>query len=192
MRTLASSAHDKRRHKRIDRLLTANKKRLEKACKKAVCSPFFCEPDARAAAEKLVADATGSYHDIRWKIDEVEKLPRGRPPKDKPRKPIGREYHLRVDIVEDAHAVAPLRMKAGCFVLITNLSTPKFMNQWPAHELLRLYKASRQGAQSTEFKDSSFSAGFADGIGRILQQALDSPSLAQEIGKALEECSTQG
>jgi len=136
-----SSAHDKRRHKRIDRLLATKKKELEKACKKAVSEPFFCEPDARVAAGKLVAEAAGSYHDIQWQIAEIEKYPRGRPPKDKPRKPIGREYILNVNIVENTQAVAPLRMKAGCFVLVTNLSTPEFIDQWPADELLRLYKS---------------------------------------------------
>jgi len=136
-----SSAHDKRRHKRIDRLLAANKKKLEQACKKAVSTPFFCEPDACTAAEKLVADAAGSYHDIQWQVAAVDKFPRGRPPKDTPRKPIGREYHLRVTIAQDDQAVAPLRVKAGCFVLVTNLSTPEFVEQWPATELLRLYKS---------------------------------------------------
>jgi len=136
-----SSAHDKRRHKRIDRILAKKKEVLNQLSKKAVSKPFFCEPDARAAAQKLVADAIGSYHNIQWHISEVDKYPRGRPPKDKPRKPIGREYHLKVDIVEDAQAVIPLRMKAGCFVMITSLSGPEFIAQWPANDLLRLYKS---------------------------------------------------
>jgi transposase len=34
-----------------------------------------------------------------------------------------------------------MRTKAGCFVLVTNLSTSKFISQWPAGELLRLYKS---------------------------------------------------
>jgi len=136
-----SSAHDKRRHKRIDRLLGKKKKQLEQLCKKAVSKPFFCKPDARTAAKKLVAGATGNYHEIQWQIDKVDKFPRGRPPKGKPRKPSGREYRLQVKIVEDAQAVMPLRLQAGCFVLITNLSEPEFISQWPAHELLRLYKS---------------------------------------------------
>ena len=136
-----SSAHDKRRHKRIDRLLAKNKKQLQQLCKKAVSKPFFCEPDAKAAAQKLVADATGSYHSIKWHITEVNKFPRGRPPKDQPIKSIGQEYHLQVSIIEDAKAIEPLRIKAGCFVLLTNLSEPEFISKWPAHELLRLYKS---------------------------------------------------
>ena len=136
-----SSAHDKRRHKRIDRLLAKNKKLMDQLCKKTASEPFFCEPDARAAAQKLVANAAGSYHNIKWKVVEVDKFPRGRPPKGKPRKPIGQEYHLQVSIIEDAKAIEPLRLKAGCFVLLTNLSEPEFIAKWPAHELLRLYKS---------------------------------------------------
>ena len=136
-----SSAHDKRRHKRIDRMLAKKKKQLNEACKKALSSPFFCEPDARIAAEKLVAHAASGYHHIQWQIAEVDKFPRGRPPKGKARQPIGREYHLQVKIEEDDKAIAPLRLEAGCFVLITNLSGPEFTTQWPAVELLRLYKS---------------------------------------------------
>jgi transposase len=136
-----SSAHDKRRHKRIDRLLAKKKKQLADACKKVVSTPFFCEPDARTAAEKLMAGAAGSYHRIQCQIQKVDKYKRGRPKKGEPRKPIGCDYHLTADIIVDDQAVEPLRTKAGCFVLITNLSSAKFTAQWPAEELLRLYKS---------------------------------------------------
>ena len=136
-----SSAHDKRRHKRIDRLLVKNKKQLQDACKKVVSTPFFCEPDARAAAEKLMADAAGSYHRIQCQIQKVDKYKRGRPKKGEPREPIGCEYHITADIIVDDRAVEPLRTKAGCFVLITNLSDDEFITRWPAGELLRLYKS---------------------------------------------------
>ena len=136
-----SSAHDKRRHKRIDRLLVKNKKQLQEACKKVVSTPFFCEPDARAAAEKLMADAAGSYHRIQCQIQKVDKYKRGRPKKGEPREPIGSEYHITADIIVDDRAVEPLRTKAGCFVLITNLSDDEFITRWPAGELLRLYKS---------------------------------------------------
>ena len=42
-----SSAHDKRRHKRIDRLLKKERDQLEKNCKQATA--FFCRADAQAA-----------------------------------------------------------------------------------------------------------------------------------------------
>lgn len=48
-----SSAHDKRRHKKIDRVLKKNKEGLEQLAKKIITEPYYCEADARAAVEKL-------------------------------------------------------------------------------------------------------------------------------------------
>jgi len=41
-----SSAHDKRRHKRIDRLIKQKRKPLEESCKKIASTPFFSREDA--------------------------------------------------------------------------------------------------------------------------------------------------
>jgi transposase len=70
----------------------------------------------------------------------VPKYPRGRPAKGKPRTPFGYEYHLDIRIEEDADAVAPLRLEAGCFVLLSNLFSEQEHAQWPALSLLELYK----------------------------------------------------
>ena len=56
-------------------------------------------------------------------INKVAKYPRGRPAKDKPRTPIGYEYKLAVEITEDPSAVTPLRLEAGCFVLLRKFNT---------------------------------------------------------------------
>lgn len=135
-----SSAHDRRRHKRIDRLLSQKRKELETLCKKTLATSFFCRPDAEAAAQKLIQQINGSYHKINCQIDEVTKYPRGRPAKGKPRIPTSHEYVLNVNIIEDADAVTPLRLEAGCFVLITNLTKSKEKTAWPAAALLKLYK----------------------------------------------------
>lgn len=135
-----SSAHDKRRHKRIDRLLAKEHKDLEALCKQATSTPYFCEPDARAAADKLGNAATGSYHQINAQIQKVPKYERGRPTKDKPRIPKSYEYRLDTEVLQNPEAVAPLRLEAGCFVLITNLCSKSEKTQWPAEQLLRLYK----------------------------------------------------
>jgi transposase len=135
-----SSAHDRRRHKRIDRLLTQKRKELETLCKKTIATTFFCRADAETAAQKLINQTGGSYHKINCKINEVAKFARGRPAKDKPRTPMSHEYALNVEIIEDSNAVTPLRLEAGCFVLITNLSTSREKNDWPPTALLKLYK----------------------------------------------------
>jgi len=135
-----SSAHDKRRHKRIDRMLAQKRKELESTCKKINAGPFFCEADARKAADQLSKAAVGSYHGLQWHISKVDKYRRGRPSAKKPRSPIGYEYILELIIEEDQTALATLRLEAGCFVLLSNLTDPKDYDQWSAKALVTLYK----------------------------------------------------
>ncbi|MEJ2658801.1 MAG: IS1634 family transposase [Desulfobacterales bacterium] len=134
-----SSAHDKRRHKRIDRLLKKDRKQLEDACKKATATAYYCHEDAQAAGEKLIRNSGCRYHQLQIQIEKVPKYPRGRPPKDKPREVLRYEYHLITLIRQDDEKVAPLRDQAGCFVLLTNLLDQQA--DWPARELLSLYKS---------------------------------------------------
>ncbi len=126
-----SSAHDKRRHKRIDRLLGQKRKDLETHCKKINAGPFYCRADAEAAAEKITKTVSNNYHRLQYEIREVTKYRRGRPAKGKARTPIGYEYILNLEIDVDADAVAPLRLEARCFVLLCNLSSSQERVQWP-------------------------------------------------------------
>jgi transposase len=135
-----SSAHDRRRHKRIDRLLAKKRKELDTLCKKIRSASYFCQADAEAAADKLYAAANGSYHKLDCTIEKVAKFGRGRPVKGKPRTPVGYEYQLHLKITPDSELVEPLRVQAGCFVLISNLDTPEDLEHFSAGELLRLYK----------------------------------------------------
>lgn len=135
-----SSAHDKRRHKRIDRLLAQKRKALDTLCKKIRSTSYFCRADAQAATDKLQGAATGSYHKIECTIEKVAKFSRGRPTKDKPRMPTGYEYQLHLKITADDQVVEPLRVQAGCFVLVTSLYSQKDRENFSAYELLRLYK----------------------------------------------------
>jgi transposase len=135
-----SSAHDKRRHKRIDRLLAKKHKDLDALCKKIRSASYYCRADAQAAADKLQAAAFGSYHKLDCTIEKVAKFGRGRPVKGEPRTPTGYEYQLHLKITADPEKVEPLRLQAGCFVLICNLGSPKDLDNFSAQELLRLYK----------------------------------------------------
>lgn len=135
-----SSAHDKRRHKRIDRLLAKKHKELEALSKKIRAEAYYCRADAQAAADKLQAAAVGSYHTCACTIDKVAKFGRGRPAKGGQRTPVGYEYQLQLTISPDPEKVEPLRLQAGCFVLICNLSSPQGRANFDARELLRLYK----------------------------------------------------
>ena len=133
-----SSAHDKRRHKKIDRLLKQDRSQLEKACKQVTGSAFFCRADAQVASEKLIHTAAGGYHRVMTDIEKVSRYGRGRPVKNKPRTVLHYEYRLTAKIVEAPEKVDPLRLQAGCFVLITNLIWQQ--DEWPATDLLKLYK----------------------------------------------------
>ena len=81
-----SSAHDKRRHKRIDRQIEQDRKQLELACKQPTATPFFCHADAQAAAEKLAHTAIQGYHRLFYDIEKVAKYGRGRPANGKARR----------------------------------------------------------------------------------------------------------
>ncbi|MFZ1985423.1 MAG: hypothetical protein WAU91_13480 [Desulfatitalea sp.] len=82
----------------------------------------------------------GSYHRLQCAITKVPKYPRGRPAKETTRTPIGHEYLLDVKIDVDTDAISSMRLEAGCFVLLCNLSTEQEQSQWSAESLLELYK----------------------------------------------------
>jgi transposase len=135
-----SSAHDKRRHKRIDRLLEQKRSQLSAIVKETTASEFFCRDDAIQAADQLVAQARGSYHRIESKVVERQVFGRGRPAKDRPRTPVGYRYRIEARIVQDDEAIAPLKMGAGCFVLLSNVPSLFQGRQWHAADLLAEYK----------------------------------------------------
>jgi transposase len=134
-----SSTHDKRRHKRIERLLKKDRKQLELDCKQVTGTAYFCRKDAQTAGERLIRKSASGYHRIEVNIEKVAKYARGRPAKDKPRAVLSYEYQLSANIVEAPEKVAPLRLEAGCFVLLTSLVHQQ--EQWSAPELLTLYKS---------------------------------------------------
>ena len=134
-----SSAHDKRRHKRIERLLKKNREELELLTKKIVTKNYYCEADALVAVEKLSRlPGKSDFFLIKASINKVAKYRRGRPKKGEERIPETYEYQLDVSFEEDESKVASLRKKAGCFVLFSNLLSEK--EEWGAVDLLKLYK----------------------------------------------------
>lgn len=133
-----SSAHDKRRHKRIDRAVEKERKELGKLCKKINTQTFYCLADAQAAADRLVKN--GDYHTIRIDITEVPKFAPGRPTADLPRIPVRHEYILNTQIEEDPDKLEQPRMEAGCFVLITTLPKREEEQDYSSGRVLQIYK----------------------------------------------------
>lgn len=134
-----SSAHDKRRHKRIDRVLKQDRKILEADVKATTSTAYYCREDAETAGKKLVHKSKSGYHRLKIDVEKVPKYGRGRPVAGKPRPVLRYEYQLTATILEAPDKVNPLREEAGCFVLLTNLLDQQA--DWPAEELLSLYKS---------------------------------------------------
>ena len=134
---LHSSAHDKRRHKRIDRAVERERKELEKLARDVRANPFYCRADAEKEADRL--SHLGTYHRIQAEITEIPRFGRGRPAKQQPRVPSRIEYGVTLRIEEDPEKLKGPRMEAGCFVLITNISETH-EEIGPAEGILRLYK----------------------------------------------------
>ena len=136
-----SSAYDKRRHKRIERLLEKNKKELKQLAQKLIAEPYYCEADARAAVEKLsrLPKKTDLFR-ISASVNSAAKYCKGRPKKGAERVPEKYEYHLEISFEEDESKLSTLRQEAGCFVLLSNLISPSEKEEWTAEKLLCLYK----------------------------------------------------
>ena len=137
---LHSSAYDKRRQKRIDRIIKNDKNELGRKIKDMIHQPFKCLPDAETMAAELINSAHKGFHRMYVDITEIPRYGRGRPKTGEPRKPKRIEYELNITIEENAEAIEKLRFEAGCFVLITNVPSQDKDQKWTGEELLRLYK----------------------------------------------------
>jgi transposase len=133
-----SSAHDKRRLKRIDRQLKESCKDAEKRLHQAAKIEYFCKKDAVEAAKRL-ADQHSQYHQVETEVIERIKYARGRPSKNGERKVSGVTFSLGGTIKERVPLAKQKRDQAGCFVLLTNTPTKGEMAHTP-QEVLLAYK----------------------------------------------------
>jgi transposase len=132
-----SSAHDKRRQKRIDRQLATERTALEKQCKEAAKKAFYCEADARAAA-KILENMSRQYYQIQIETEERPRYKRGRP-RGGVRQVSEMRYGLCWKLVENKQTVSRLKEEAGCFVLITNVPVHGD-GGYDSRAILRAYK----------------------------------------------------
>ncbi len=133
-----SSAHDKRRLKRIDRQLKESRKEAEEKRHQAAKIEYFCRKDAEEAAKRLTDQHT-QYHQIETKVIEQIKYARGRPPKNGKRKVSAVTFFISGIISERVLLTEQKREQAGCFVLLTNTPTAGDMGHTP-QEVLLAYK----------------------------------------------------
>jgi len=133
-----STAHDKRRLKRIDREIGKSKQMLLKTLADKTKHEFFCRPDAEAAASRLSEDGT-DLHRIEAVVTTKFRYARGRPPKNKPKKVTSVRYVIDARVVERTEQIKRKRDESGCFVLLTNVPR-EGDNAEAGAELLRAYK----------------------------------------------------
>ncbi len=133
-----SSAHDKRRQKRLERELAASLKAITTQAKACEHKTLLCRADAEAAANAAMAQPT-AYHRLRVSVVERPRYARGRPKRNAVRKPIAIEYGLAAEILEDEPAIERRRKMAGCFVLLTNVAR-EGADGYDAEQILRTYK----------------------------------------------------
>ena len=133
-----SSAHDKRRTKRIDREIKASEKKLTEIIAQEVKQDFYCRADAEVAANNLCKKET-ELHNITASVEENKYYGRGRPPKNGERKVVNIRFTIIAHIEEKTDRITQKRNEAGCFVLLTNVPTQGDMAE-TGGELLQAYK----------------------------------------------------
>ena len=134
-----SSAHDKRRLKKLDKQLAADREAFRKLEKELAKTRFACEADARRHAGGLAAKAGLKHHGLDTRVVAEPVYARGRPPKGRPRKVKATRYRVEATLVPDRERVDALRERSGCFVLISNLPD-EGENAHTGTEILRAYK----------------------------------------------------
>jgi len=133
-----STAHDRRRLKRIDREIRQSEQSLNKIIADEIKREYFCCADAETAASRL-RKTHNDLHKIEVSVAEKIRYGRGRPSKKHPRKPASVHYVLEARAVERSEQIQRKRDEAGCFVLLTNIPIDADNGQTGA-ELLRVYK----------------------------------------------------
>lgn len=136
-----SSSHDKRRTRKLEKTLAAEKEAFAKQLKAIVKETFHCEDDARNRAERLLKENRQKYHQIEYGLRAQPVYARGRPPAGKPRRIQGYRHHIELRQSEQTEIIAHARELAGCFVLISNVPQPEEDPEGlSAEQILRAYK----------------------------------------------------
>lgn len=134
-----SSSHDRRRQKAVDTKIKADRQAIDALCKETLKIAFHCREDAEDAANRLIRN-TSALHDVKAKVVAVPRYGKGRPSSETERTPLRTDYCVEVNVTENNAAIATLRQKAGCFVLLTNLSSAAEQKKYDGKTLLSLYK----------------------------------------------------
>jgi transposase len=144
-----SSAHDKRRQKKIERELAKEKAALEKSFDQQCLCEYACEADAKAAAKTWASQAS-RYHDLSYAMEPRYTYARGRPKKDQSKQVTKIRYRVSCHLEQKASALEQIKTEAGCFVLLTNVAKEGECAA-DAREILSLYKEQHGVEQNFAF-----------------------------------------
>jgi len=127
---------DKRRTKGIENNKQKQKIQTEKTIKAAEKITYHCQSDAQKALETISLKRKNHYWGISGTIEATQIHAPGRAPKNGVRKVIGIKYRLSLKLDENTDYYDAKLKRAGCFVMISNISTQKMS----AGEVLKTYK----------------------------------------------------
>jgi transposase len=137
-----SSAHDRRRQKRLEREVKAENASWSKKLAQIEKTFYFCMADTQAAIARLQQE-TLRFHDIQFTTEEKPLYARGRPKADGTRTVKQMRYAITGSITQKPEAVNTIRVQAGCFVLITNVPVEGPSNSdtpYDGKKILQAYK----------------------------------------------------
>ncbi len=137
-----SSAHDRRRQKRLDREVEAEHASWSQKLAQIEKTFYYCMADTQAAMSSLQKE-TLRFHDIQLSIEEKPLYARGRPKADGTRTVKQMRYAITGALRQKPEAIDTIREQAGCFVLITNVPVegpPNSDIPYDGKKVLQAYK----------------------------------------------------
>jgi len=137
-----SSAHDRRRQKRLNREVEREHGTWSKKLAQLEKTLYFCIADTQAAINRLQKESP-HFHDIELRIEERPLYARGRPRADGSRALKQMRYAVTGTLTQKPEALSTMREQAGCFVLITNVpleGPPNSDIPYDGKKILQAYK----------------------------------------------------
>lgn len=135
-----SSAHDKRRTKKLDKQIAAEKEAFLKLAKKTSKETLNCPSDAQNRLEAILKAHPLHHHELEATITQTHIYARGRPKAGQERRIAKTRYQITLTLKEQTEAIARIRERSGCFVLISNVPSEGPERHHNASEILQAYK----------------------------------------------------
>jgi transposase len=137
-----SSAHDRRRQKRLDREVEREHGTWSKKLAQFEKTLYFCIADTHAAMAALQQEGL-RFHNIELTMEERPLYARGRPKADGTRALKQMRYAIAGRLTQTPDAINSMREQAGCFVLISNVPAEGLPNTdipYDGKKILQAYK----------------------------------------------------